>query len=229
VGVAHSTLDGAVELAREGIAAGAAGLLLMPPYFFRYQQEEIREFYMEFATELGSAARILLYNIPIFTNPIAIETAVDLLSSGQFAGIKDSSGDYEYFSRLLALRGQKPFSLLVGSDRIFMRARQAGADGIISGVACAVPELLVALDRAIRSGQAAHIEPLDAHLQEFLNWLDKFPSPVGVKIAAAERGLKIGPLATPLSPASSRLLEEFREWFRAWLPCVQKEAEAVLQ
>ena len=75
----------------------------------------------------------------------AIETALDLLSSGLFAGIKDSSGDYEYFARLLTLRDQKPLSLLVGSDRIFKRARQAGADGIISGVACAVPELLVAL------------------------------------------------------------------------------------
>jgi 4-hydroxy-tetrahydrodipicolinate synthase len=229
VGVAHSTLDGAVELAREGIAAGAAGLLLMPPYFFRYQQEEIREFYLEFATELGSAARILLYNIPIFTNAISIETAIDLLSSGLFAGIKDSSGDFDYFARLLALRDQKPFSLLVGSDRIFKRARQTGADGIISGVACAVPELLVALDRAIRNGQIAHVERLDAHLQEFLNWLEKFPAPVGVKVAAAERGLKIGPLATPLSPASGRLLEEFREWFRGWLPGVQKDAESVLQ
>ena len=229
VGVAHSTLDGAVELAREGIAAGAAGLLLMPPYFFRYQQEEIREFYLEFAAEVGGSARIILYNIPLFTNPISIETAVDLLSSGRFAGIKDSSGDYDYFTRLLALRDRKPFTLLVGSDRIFTRARQAGADGIISGVACAVPELLVALNRAIRSGQTAQVERLDSHLQEFLDWLEKFPTPVGVKTAAAARGLKIGPLATPLSPASSRLLEEFREWFRAWLPNVRKEAESVLQ
>jgi dihydrodipicolinate synthase/N-acetylneuraminate lyase len=229
VGVAHSTLDGAVELAREGIAAGAAGLLLMPPYFFRYRQEEIREFYLEFAAELDSTARILLYNIPIFTNTISIETAVDLLSSGLFAGIKDSCGDYDYFERLLALRDQKPFTLLVGSDRIFKRARQAGADGIISGVASAVPELLVGLDRAIRGNRTQEIERLDAHLQEFLNWLEKFPTPVGVKTAAAERGLKVGPLATPLSPASCRLLEEFREWFRGWLPGVQKDAESVLQ
>jgi hypothetical protein len=59
--------------------------------------------------------------------------------------------------------------------------------------------------------------------------LDKFPAPVGVKMAATERGLKIGPLATPLSPASTRILDEFCEWFRAWLPCVQKDAESVLQ
>src|SRR5213594_3780531 len=81
-GVGHSTLDGAVGLAREAIQVGAAGVLLMPPYFFRYTQDDIREFYLRFADALGGTTRILLYNIPIFTNEITIETAVDLLSTG---------------------------------------------------------------------------------------------------------------------------------------------------
>ena len=42
-GVGHSSLDGAVELGREAVGSGAAGLLLMPPYFFRYNQDDIRE------------------------------------------------------------------------------------------------------------------------------------------------------------------------------------------
>src|SRR5207244_3224539 len=63
VGVGHSTLDGAVGLGREAMKAGAAGLLLMPPYFFRYNQEDIQEFYVQFAGVLGGGARIFLYNI----------------------------------------------------------------------------------------------------------------------------------------------------------------------
>ncbi len=35
-------LEGAVELGRQACSAGAAGLLLMPPYFFRYGQDDIR-------------------------------------------------------------------------------------------------------------------------------------------------------------------------------------------
>src|SRR5260221_14169256 len=46
VGVGHSTLEGAIELGRDAVSAGAAGLLLMPPYFFRYSQEDIHEFYV---------------------------------------------------------------------------------------------------------------------------------------------------------------------------------------
>src|ERR1700733_5908298 len=50
-GVSHSTLDGALELASEAITSGAAAPLLSPPYFFRYDQSDISEFYRRFAVE----------------------------------------------------------------------------------------------------------------------------------------------------------------------------------
>ena len=80
------------------------------------------------------------------------------------------------------------------------------------------------LDRAIQNNLAAEIERLDARLQEFIAWHDRFPTPVAIKTAAVERGLKVGPLAAPLAPAGQKRLEEFREWFKAWLPEVQKES-----
>lgn len=222
-GVVHSTLDGSVLLGREAVAAGAAALLLMPPYFFRYEQEEIREFYLRFADEIGDSAPIFLYNIPFFTNEIACDTAVDLLSTGRFAGIKDSSGKWEYYTQLRDLRARQPFTLLIGNDSIFTRARTDGADGVISGVACGVPELMVGLDRAICSGDTAKADHLEARLQEYIKWLGHFPTPLGVKETTALRGLKVGPHAIPLGPARQRKLEEFREWFKGWLPQIQKE------
>lgn len=224
IGVAHSTFDGAVELGREAASAGAAGLLLMPPYFFRYGQEEIHEFYLQFAAAIAGAAPIFLYNIPAFTNEIAIDTATALLGTGLFTGIKDSGGQYGYFERLLAISRETPFTLLIGNDRIYSRARQAGAHGIVSGVACAAPELLVALEDAIARKLTAKVARLDTRLHEFIGWHDKFPTPVVIKTAARERGLKIGPPALPLGPSAQKLLDQFREWFRAWLPEVQREA-----
>jgi dihydrodipicolinate synthase/N-acetylneuraminate lyase len=89
--VSHSTLDGALELAAAACDAGAAALLLMPPYFFRYSQQDIERFYLDFAREAPSAAPILLYNIPFFTTPIEPGAACRLLATGLFAGIKDST------------------------------------------------------------------------------------------------------------------------------------------
>ena len=225
-GVGHSTLDGAVMLAREAAASGAAAVLAMPPYFFRYQQAEIREFYLRLAESVGGAVPLLLYNIPVFSNPLSCETAVDLLSTGMFGGIKDSSGDFDYFLGLKPVCQAKGLKLLVGSDSIFARARLEGATGIVSGVACAVPELLVALDSGDRPELArsgACRERLESRLLEFIAWIDRFPVPVGIREATRMRGLKTGPFALPVD---ERLLAEFREWFLAWLPAVKKEIQA---
>ena len=217
VGVSHSTLDGALALGREGTAAGAAGLLLMPPFFFRYRQPEIREFYLRFAAEMSRGAPVYLYNIPWFTSGIASETAAELLATGRFAGIKDSSGDWNSFAALNRLRRQHPFTLLVGHDGVFAPARAAGADGIVSGVACAVPELLLALDRAIQQRAEDEVARLDARLNEFLTWLWRFPVPVAIKAALGVRGLKTGALPVPLARETQTALEDFRAWFKGWL------------
>jgi 4-hydroxy-tetrahydrodipicolinate synthase len=212
-GVGHPTLDGAVALGREACAAGAAGLLLMPPYFFRYDQDDLREFYLQFSAQVGPNVPVYLYNIPFFTSELQAETA----------GIKDSSGSMEYFGKLKALRETQPFTLLVGNDVIFAKGRAAGANGVVSGCGCAVPELMLAIDRAIAAGDDKGVEALDAMLQEFIGWLNRFPTPVGVRAAVSWRGVKTGAMSVPLPGAKVRLLEEFQAWFKGWLPEVQRE------
>jgi dihydrodipicolinate synthase/N-acetylneuraminate lyase len=225
-GVTHSTFDGTVMLAEQAAQAGAAAVLVMPPYFFPYSQPEIREFYMRLADRVAGAIPIFLYNIPFFTSPIALETSCDLLATGRFAGIKDSSGDFDQFLRLKALRESNPFTFMVGNDVIFTRARTAGADGAVSGVGCALPELMLGLDNAIQSGDTDKVQRLELRLQEFIGWLNRFPAPVATREATAARGLKVGPMAVPLSPERRREMDEFRGWFRGWLPEMLKDCRA---
>src|SRR5262249_10242626 len=145
---------GTVMLSEQAAQAGAAAILVMPPYFFPYAQTEIREFYLRLADRLNESIPILLYNIPFFTSPIAFETARDLLTPGRLVGIKDSSGDYEQFLKFKTLQASIPFTFLAGNDVIFSRARTAGAEGGISGVACAIPELMLGLEKAISGGDS---------------------------------------------------------------------------
>ncbi len=220
VNVSHSTLVGAIDLAEDAVEADAAGLLLMPPYYFRYNSAQIREFYRQFTREIGNKARIYIYNIPQFTNAMAPELIEELLASGAFAGIKDSSGDWSLCERLLALRAQREFRLIIGNDAIYRRARMLGADGIISGVAAAAPELLLSLDQAIQAKDDARAKTLDARLQEFLAWLDKFPAPIGIKVAACARGWKLDNSAVPYDAETTAAKHEFESWLKDWLPQV---------
>ncbi len=216
VNVSHSTLDGAVWLAREAAEVGAAAVLAMPPYFLPYPQEAIRGYFGSFAEQTADGPPAYLYNIPATTSALDPATAIDLLETGLFAGIKDSSGSEPDFSRLLEASRRLPFRLLSGSERIYARGRQAGAHGIVSGAASAIPELLLALERSLAEGDAARIARLDARLVEFIDRIEELPPTFGIKLAAAARGLKAGPTAIPLSGPMGERVREYREWFPAW-------------
>src|SRR5207237_1572827 len=107
-------------------------------------------------------------------------TAVSLIGSGICTGIKDSGGDWEYFQELAHFRERFGFKLFMGDDRIYAQARCAGADGAVSGVACAVPELMSRIDRAIREGQPELAARLNARLHEVIAFIEPFPAPVGI-------------------------------------------------
>ena len=82
----------------------------------------------------------------------------------------------------------------------------------------------MALDSAIGAGNTEKVARLEAMRQELMAWLGRFPLPVGVKTAVAVRGIHTGPLPVPLSPGKQQCLEQFREWFRGWLPVMKKTA-----
>jgi 4-hydroxy-tetrahydrodipicolinate synthase len=220
VGVGNSTLGGCLHLAQEAVLAGADALLLMPPYFFPYQQREIEAFYREFARETAGVVPVMLYNIPQFTSGISIETVGRLLDSGLFAGIKDSSGDWPYFQELLALKRERDFVLFAGNDRLAAQAFTSGANGVLSGCACAIPELLVAICRAAAGSDPSRTAQLQAGLNEFIDRIERFPTPVGIKRAVAIRGQKSGDTSVPLAPETSQALEEFATWFKGWWTAV---------
>jgi len=225
VNVSHSSLEGALALARGAASSGASALLLMPPYFFRYAQEEIEEFYLRFAKEVGQSPPLLLYNIPCVSTAIGFETVTRLLATGSYAGIKDSSGLIADFRRMLAIKRQAPFTLLAGADAIFAETRAEGGDGVVSGVAGALPELMAALDRSVLNGPDQKRGRLSVRLAEFLDWCEKLPPSLALKEALAARGVKTGPPAVPLAPEAQRRLGEFREWFIGWLPRMLQEAQ----
>lgn len=217
VNVTHSTLDGSLEIADAAARAGVAGILIMPPYFFRYDQAQIRLWFEEFAKEKPKKLPTLLYNIPVFSNPLEPGTVVDLLESGCYSGIKDSSGEWSFFTAVRDGMAGRESSFLVGNDRLIARACVDGAHGAISGVACAVPELLVALQRSMKANDAAAIAKLEARLNEFIDRIDALPTPIGIREALRCRDMNVGPSALPVDTG------EFLEWFKPWLRTVLSE------
>lgn len=215
VNVSHSTVEGAVHLARHATESGAAALLLMPPHFFRHSQDDIIAYYAKFARQTTGRAPTLLYNLPFFTTGMDAATACTILETGEFAGIKDSSGNTQIFDALHALRQKLPFRLLLGNDRL-LASHRALADGVISGCASGIPELITAIDRAAVRGDEAALARRGALLDSFIRQIEPFPTPFGVQLAVAARGFPKAAPPLPVGPEAQRLAGEFAEWFRGF-------------
>ena len=217
VNVTHSTLAGALHLGDDAISAGADGLILAPPYYFRYGPEEVEEFYRAFAREAGGQIPLLLYHIPQFTNGISIDAVRRLAREGLYQGIKDSSCDGPNFAALLALKQECAFTVFSGSERDSMHALQAGADGLILANACALPELVCGMAKSLAAGDEPGARACYEKLMEFDRWITRFPAPIGVKRAMELRGQKSGSPALPLGPVNQALMNDFAVWFRDWM------------
>ena len=216
VGVSHSTFDVTLHLIEHAAGAGAAAALILPPYYFRYTPEQVEAYLAALGRRMGTHIPLLLYNIPFFTAAIPAEAAQRLLSSGGYAGIKDSSGKPEY---LAALSGTGK-TLLVGNDGAISVSRRQGASGVISGCAACVPELIAAYDLAVTTNDMAREAQLLGHLHQLFEWLDRLPVPLGIELACQLRKLPVRCQTAWLPPD---LVEGFSAWFLNWLPAVRKD------
>jgi 4-hydroxy-tetrahydrodipicolinate synthase len=217
VNAAHTTLEGAVELGRAAAGEGAAAVIVMPPPVFHRAPMDVREFLLRFGEQMKGRAPLILYNLPRVSDWIPYETAEELLASGLYAGMKDASGEAKYFERLAKLKSLVTYLLFAGNDATAAQGMRRGADGAVSACAGAVPELMVALWRAIRAGNGEAAADCEARLGSYLEWLEKLPGVEGIRETLAERCFNVGPEGTPIGAANQAKLAAFREWLTGWL------------
>lgn len=217
--IGDASLDGVIELGTCAGRLGVDAVLLPPPHFFRYSQDDLAEFYRRASRKLDSP--VLLYNLPFFTNPLDYETSARLLDEEDgIVGIKDSSGLEDRFGRYVndfGNRDDKDVSLLVGQDPFAYDALHLGWDGIISGLGTLCPELLVCLFRSFRGGDPGRAEQCQRMIREMAVWLDPLPVPWAIRFGLECRGLDCGAPALPLSGEREKQKRAFQAWFEDWL------------
>lgn len=215
VGIGAASPRDVIPLGDAALEAGARAVLVSMPLFFPYGQDDLAAFCRHVAARL--AGPTLLYDLPTFTTPLETDTIVELLrEEPHLVGIKDSSGRRDRLSALVDARGTLPWTLLAGDDGVIPEALAAGWNGAISGTAGICPELLVALVGSVRNGDTARGVELFALLEELIAQLGAFPTPWGIRIGLAARGLDTGPLPLPVSVRRQAAIIAFHAWATGW-------------
>jgi 4-hydroxy-tetrahydrodipicolinate synthase len=213
VGIGTPGYTTSVELGRMAADAGAKAVLLPMPYFFPYEQSDLRAFVTRVADALSIP--VLLYNLPQFTSAIAPQTSLQLIREHEnIAGIKDSSGSLETL-RLLTAEGVD-CCRIVGSDTALGRALEEGVcDGVVSGVACVLPELIQRVFAAgISAPESVEFRAANDHLEALIEEINVLPVPWGLKVVSEERQLGPAKFALPIAPERQLQIAQLRTWFR---------------
>jgi 4-hydroxy-tetrahydrodipicolinate synthase len=143
VQVGRPSTRATVALARRALEAGAEGVAAYVPWFYPITEDGVRAHFLALL-EAADGAPAFLYNIPPRTvNDLSPELAGELARAG-FAGMKDSTGDFERHRAYLAAVPQS-FEVYTGTEPLIRDSVAAGAVGSINGLANCVPELMTAL------------------------------------------------------------------------------------
>lgn len=214
VGITDASPAHSLALARAAADAGAQAVVLSVPYYFPPDQAELEGLARRVARE--SPLPVFLYNIPQFTK-VAFEapTVRRLADEPRIVGIKDSSGDMDYFRALTAIARERPdWTVLMGSDELLAAGIAAGGHGGVNGGALIWPRLLVDLWAAAQAGDTGRVARLQPHLESLgrIYRVSTHPAAVfkALKCALALLGVCGDRMAAPLLPLSAPEREQVR-------------------
>ncbi len=129
-----------VELAKHAQSIGADGVGAIPPYYYKYTPEQLLNHYRALIQAVDIP--VFLYNNPgLSGNPVSADLLATLADEG-LAGVKDSAFDLVNFYMYLLKVKRPGFIFIVGTEAIAAPALDAGASGVISGLANVFPEFM---------------------------------------------------------------------------------------
>ncbi len=167
VGITDTSIVECLKVAEIAAQAGADAVVLSTPYYFPAGQTELMRYIRQIAEELPLP--LILYNMPSLTKVwFDVETISQLADLPKIIGVKDSSGDLDYFRRLLQLKTRRPdWSIMMGPEHLLIESLRMGGDGGVNGGANVFPGLFVDCYDAWREGDLEKAEKLLAEIVAF--------------------------------------------------------------
>src|SRR5262249_46044292 len=109
---------------------------------------------------------LYLYNMPALTKvSFSLDVIRALRDEPNIVGLKDSSGDVNYFQAVREVAAERPnWTLLVGPEKLLAETVLFGADGGVCGGANLHPQLLVDLYKAAVARDTDRIATLNSQL-----------------------------------------------------------------
>ena len=214
-GTGCCSLDDSVELTRHAVAAGCAGVLMLPPFYYKGVSDEglFRNYAHIIEKVADERLQVYLYHIPQVTQVgISLPLIERLLKAypESIAGIKDSSGDWGNTQAMLEQFQPQGFDVFAGSETFLLQTLRHGGAGCITATGNVNTS---AIDQLYRSWEADGADAQQEQLNGIRRIFEKFPMIPAMKSAIAWQSGDAGwsvvrPPLVDLSAGQARQLQD---------------------
>jgi 4-hydroxy-tetrahydrodipicolinate synthase len=219
-----------VELTAHAVKHGCAGVLMLPPFYYKNVTEEgLYRYFSEVVQRVGDTRlKIYLYHIPpVAIVGVTVKLVERLLKTypNAIAGIKDSSGDWNNTKTFLdafavrAGRAVSGFDVFVGSESFLLANMRNGGVGTISATANVNPAAIHKLYKQWNTADDADQQQAKLNVVREVFSSRTFPSMIAAlkqAIAIYENDLEWARVRPPLV----ELTTEQRGWLAAELKAI---------
>ncbi|HKC99334.1 MAG TPA: 4-hydroxy-tetrahydrodipicolinate synthase [Methylomirabilota bacterium] len=204
----YSTSD-AIEMTKHAERTGAAGALVVNPYYNKPTQEGLYRHFRAVAESV--AIPVLVYNIQSRT---AINVETDTMARlrrdvKNIVGVKEASGSLDQMSQVIAACGPD-FSVLSGDDNITLPLLAIGGSGVVSVIANIVPRETADLVHAALDGDWKRARDLHFRLFPLARAAFLETNPIPIKEAMAMAGMLEPEFRLPMCRMSDANREKLR-------------------
>lgn len=200
-----------IELAEHAEDTGVDAISSVPPFYWSFSPDQVFGYYADITRSTGLP--MIAYNVPL-AGLMGFDLLKRLSTIKGLAGIKYTAPTHAEILRIKEEIGPQ-FVIYSGADEMAMSGLLFGADGIIGSFYNNMPEMFIALSKAVARGDFAEAR----RLQEIANAVIFFSLPRGgvtsIKRSMAWQGCDAGYVRRPLgqvldAAAERKLRDEFR-------------------
>ena len=204
-GIGGNNTREVLDTIRDTDLNGVDALLSVSPYYNKPSQEGIYQHFVSLAS--ASPVPVILYNVPGRTaSNITSETTLRLATHKNIVGIKEASGNLEQCMRI-ARNKPKDFLLISGDDMLTVVLYSMGANGVISVLANAYPEIFKNIKKYAEGGNFLKASSEIFALLEINPMMYEESNPVGLKTLLEQMRICTAAVRLPLTRASTALSE----------------------
>lgn len=150
--VACNNTKDSVELAKHAESVGVDAIAAIPPIYFHLPAYAIAKYWNDISAAAPNTD-FVIYNIPQLAGvALTMDLFAEMRKNLRVIGVKNSSMPVQDIQMFKQEAGED-YIIFNGPDEQFISGRVIGAEGAIGGTYGVMPELILAMDQAVRAGE----------------------------------------------------------------------------